>query len=208
MKQLKINLNNPIIYLLNKKILFFLIITIKINFILTKSIHIYTNSEQEITLSLLQGECTLIPCGDTFCSKNGGICENTPSGKVCKCKEYFTTPTEDEFYNCCYKQKSAIKAFFLEAFLIFGFGHFYIGNKKLGIIKDIVYAILFLFTFIIFFRRIYNKNRFIFNSNIIIKMFKTFCVLACGCTFIIWQMTDSVLFCLGIYTDGNGVRLY
>ena len=90
---------------------------------------------------------------------------------------------------------------------MFGFGHFYVGNNKLGIIKDIVYGILFVSTLIIFLRRIYQKNRFVFDSNIFIKMFKTLCILTCGCTFIIWQMIDSVMFCLGGYTDEKGVSL-
>ena len=208
MKHLKINFKISKINLLNKKIFFFLIIAIKFTFILTKSIHIFSNSQQEITLSLLQGECTLIPCGDSFCSINGGNCEDTSSGKVCKCKNGFTTPEEDDFYKCCYEQKSALLAFILEALLIFGVGHFYVGNIKLGIIKAIVYAILLSSSLIICLKKLYNKNRFIFNSNVIIKMFKTICILACGCTIIIWQMTDSVLFCLGIYTDHNGIQLY
>ena len=188
-------------------LLFLQIILIQINYILGKSIHLYTNEEQEITLSLLQGECTLKPCGNTFCSNNGGSCENTSKGRVCKCKKHFTTPKEDEFYNCCYKQKSGLKAFFLEAIFIFGFGHFYVGNSKLGTIKAIVYAILFLSTIIICCRNLNQKKRFVFDSNIFIKIFKTLCVLVCGCTFIIWQMVDSVMFCLGGYTDENGVQL-
>ena len=183
--------------------LFFLIASLNINLTLCKYFHIYTNEKQKLTLSLLQGECTLIPCGNSFCSIIGGICEE----EICKCKKYYTTPKEDEFYNCCYKQKSAIKAFLLEAILFFGLGHFYVGNNKLGIIKAIVYTILFLFTLVICIRRIYQKNRFVIDSNIFIKMFKTLCVLSCGCTFIIWQMIDSVMFCLGGYTDGKGVKL-
>ena len=188
-------------------ILFFHILSSQIHFISGKSIHIFTDEEQSITLSLLQGECTLIPCGNSFCSKIGGNCQNTANGKVCKCKKEFTTPKEDEFYNCCYKQKSGLKAFFLEAIFVFGFGHFYVGNTRLGVTKVIIYAILFLFTLIIFCRRYYQKNKFIFDTNIFVKMFKTLCVLACGCTFIIWQMVDSVMFCLGGYTDKNGVKL-
>ena len=189
-------------------IIFFHIILEQINFILCKSIHIFTNEEQSITLSLLQGECTLIPCGNTFCSISGGECKNTKDGKVCICKKRYTTPKEDEFYNCCYKQKSGLKAFFLEALLIFGFGHFYVGNNKLGVTKAIIYAIFFSSTIIIICRRYYQKKRFVFDSNIFVKMFKTICVLACGCIFIIWQMIDSVMFCLGGYTDKNGVNLY
>ena len=185
-------------------ILFFHIISVQINFILGKSIYISTDGEKAITLSLLQGECNLIPCGDTFCSTKGGKCKNNN----CKCNEGFTTPKEDEFYNCCYKQKSWLKAFLLEAFFIFGFGHFYVGNNKLGTTKAIIYAIFFLSTLIIICRRYYQKNRLVFDSNIFVKMFKTLCVLACGCTFIIWQMIDSVMFCLGGYTDKNGVNLY
>ena len=185
-------------------ILFFLIIFPQINFISGKSIHIYSDEQQvNITLNLLQGACNLIPCGNTFCSTEGGICEN----KVCKCKKHYTTPKEDEFYNCCYKQKVGLKAFILEAIFIFGIGHFYVGNNKLGTIKAIVYSILFLSTIIIFIRRFYQKQRFNFDSNIFVKMFKTLCVLACGCTFVIWQMIDSVMFCLGGYTDSKGVNL-
>ena len=193
--------------LIKNKKLIFLIITINIYYILSKTIHVYSDSEQQITLTLLQGECTLIPCGNTFCSKRGGRCEETESGKICKCLPGFTTPEEDEFYNCCYKQKSGIKAFFLEACLFFGVGHFYVGNKKLGIIKLIVYSVFFLSMLFICFRRFYQKKRFIFDSNIIIKMFKTLWILASGCTVIIWQMVDSVMFCLGGYTDENGVKL-
>ena len=91
--------------------------------------------------------------------------------------------------------------------LFFGLGHFYVGNKKLGIIKVIVYTILLVPTILIILRRLYQKQRFIFDRNIIIKMFKTLWVLICGCTIIIWQMIDSVLFCLGGYTDNNGVKL-
>ncbi len=192
--------------LITNKILFYLILIIKINISLCKRFQFYTD-QQKITLSLLQGECTLIPCGNSFCSIKGGICQKASTGKICKCKKDYTTPEEDEFYNCCYQQKSSIKAFFLEACLFFGFGHFYVGNKKLGIIKAIVYAILLILTAIIILRRLYQKKRLIFDSNIILKMFKTFCVLICGCTFIVWQMIDSVLFCLGGYTDRNGVKL-
>ena len=135
------------------KLLYLLIMIIEINQSFSKSIQISTNMEQKITITSLQGECTLIPCGDSFCSMLGGICEETPNGKICKCKDDFTTPEEDEFYNCCYQQKSSIKAFFLEACLFFGFGHFYVGNKKLGIIKAIVYAILLILTAIIILRR-------------------------------------------------------
>ena len=55
--------------------------------------------------------------------------------------------------------------------------------------------------------KFYQKNRFTSDSNIIIKMCRSFCVLACGCTFIIWQMIDSVMFSLGGYSDENGVDL-
>ena len=187
--------------------LIFLILIIKINFSLYKSFDLYVDSEQKISLSLLQGECTLIPCGNSFCSIVGGICEKGSEGKICKCQKDFTTPKEDEFYNCCYKQKSSVKAFFLEACFLFGLGHFYVGNKKLGFIKVIVYTILLVPTILIILRRLYQKQRFIFDRNIIIKMFKTLWVLICGCTIIIWQMIDSVLFCLGGYTDNNGVKL-
>jgi len=191
-----------------KDIIYFLfIIIIQISQSISKSTLINTNLEQEITISSLQGECTLIPCGISFCSKEGGICEESSTGKVCKCKSDFTTPEEDELYNCCYEQKSSLKAFFLEACLGFGAGHFYVGNKRIGIIKAIVYSILLLITFMICFRKFYQKKRFSSDSNIIIKMCRSFCVLACGCTFIIWQMIDAVMFSLGGYSDENGVDL-
>ena len=192
----------------SKNILYFsLIIIIQINQSFSKSVYINTNIEEEITISSLQGQCTLIPCGYSFCSKEGGVCEETTTGKSCKCKSDFTTPEEDEFYNCCYRQKSSLKAFFLEACLGFGAGHFYIGNKKLGIIKALTYAILFLLILSICLRKFYQKNRFSSDSNIIIKMCRSFCVLACMCTFIIWQMIDSVMFSLGGYSDDKGVNL-
>ena len=36
---------------------------------------------------------------------------------------------------CCYKQRSHLTAFYLELFLGFGFGYFYIGNTRFGLIK-------------------------------------------------------------------------
>ena len=192
---------------LKKIIYFLLIIIIQINQSISKSIFINTDLEKEITISSVQGKCTLVPCGNSFCSKEGGICEETSTGKNCKCKSDFTTPKEDEFYSCCYEQKSSLKAFFLEACLGFGAGHFYVGNTRIGIIKAVAYSILLLITFTICFRKFYQKNRFASGSNIIIKMCRSFCVLACGCTCIIWQMIDSVMFSLGGYTDENGVAL-
>ena len=193
--------------ILKKIIYFLLIIIIQINQSYNKSIFINTDLEKEITISSVQGKCTLVPCGNSFCSKEGGICEETSTGKNCKCKSDFTTPEEDEFYNCCYKQKSSLIAFILEACFFFGIGHFYVGNKKIGITKAIIYGILLIFSLIICCRRFFRKNRYVSDSSIITRIFKIFCILACGCTFIIWQMIDSVMFNIGGYTDDKGVKL-
>ena len=51
----------------------------------------------------------------------------------------------DSTIHCCYKQKSHLTAFYLELFLGFGSGHFYIGNINFGLFKFFVQLFLCFF---------------------------------------------------------------
>lgn len=155
------------------------------------------------------GDCVVSACGtDSFCALgNNGTCVEVEQTFQCQCKKGFTTSAEDSLYQCCYKQKSSVVAFLLEIFLGFGVGHFYVGNIYFGIVKCVLYCILFISIIIICIRRFRFKGQDIDNS-FLLKLFRTVCFLLCGCTYVAWQMIDSVLFSLGGYNDANGMPLY
>ena len=49
---------------------------------------------------------------------------------------------EDSTVYCCYEKKSQFFAFLIEIFLGFGFGHFYIGDIKYGLVKFFIQIFL------------------------------------------------------------------
>ena len=66
---------------------------------------------------------------------------------VCECnKGYSSFDIEHNISNsdiyCCYSKKSLITSFFLELFLGFGIGHFYLGNIKFAVIKLVIQIVL------------------------------------------------------------------
>ena len=92
-------------------------------------------------------------CGSTPCSVNG-YCdfdltkynndlffESTDNELKCFCNKGYSSYDITNLKNlertifCCYKQKSHLTAFYLELFIGFGIGHFYIGNINFGLIK-------------------------------------------------------------------------
>ena len=190
---------------------FFYIIISCFNYMLIKckTIRIAASLKKFITTTSL-GDCILEPCGtQSFCaSPTNATCAIINSTySECQCKPGFTTSEEDSLYQCCYKQKSSFTAFMLEVFIGFGAGHFYVGNYWLGGVKLVIYLILFISTIIICTNRLRFKREEVENS-FLLRIFRTVCFLLCGCTYVGWQMIDSVLFSLGGYTDSNKMELY
>ena len=77
----------------------------------------------------------------------------------------------------------------------------------MGGIKFGIYLVLFVSTIIICTNRLRFKREEVENS-FLLRIFRTVCFLLCGCTYVGWQMIDSVLFSLGGYTDSNNMELY
>ena len=93
-------------------------------------------------------------CGSTPCSVNG-YCNfdftkynndsffklSSKNELKCICNKGYSSydidslKMEERSLYCCYKQKSHLTAFYLELFIGFGIGHFYIGNINFGLIK-------------------------------------------------------------------------
>ena len=93
-------------------------------------------------------------CGKnrTACSKNGNCnfnifdyYKNNSTDKdkepTCQCNVGYSSynvkmeNNDETSIHCCYKKKGMFTPFFLELFLGFGIGHFYIGNYILGVVK-------------------------------------------------------------------------
>ena len=106
-----------------------------------------------IIFSKSNEECQLSNyCGSNIACSDNGNCnfdifayykENyTPEDRSphCECKIGYTSYdiehlNTDSTVHCCYEQKRHIPAFFLELFIGFGSGHFYLRNIKIGLIK-------------------------------------------------------------------------
>ena len=153
------------------------------------------------------GECLVKYCGEGACAINNADClTNETSGLTyCSCRDGFITFPNDDSYECCYEQKSSTTAIFLEMFISFGFGHFYVGNVFIGMIKALVYSILTISCGLILwriFRSTGNQGK-----SLIFKFTCTICLLLCSCAYIGWQIIDSILFSIGGYVDKNGAPL-
>ena len=178
--------------------------TLFIFLLITNIYQIKSNKNEIIRVYTLYGVCNITVNESSLCSaEHTESCSNG----ICKCKEGYTTPKEDKIYQCCYEQKSAKTAFLLEAFLGFGAGHFYVGDN-VSYIKALIYFILFVVFIITIFRVCFRKDKFQTGGNFYLRILRSACLIICGCTFIIWQMVDSVMFSLRGYKDKNGVELY
>ena len=105
-------------------------------------------------------------CGNIPCSMHGycdfdflgknvdSLIKSITNNISCKCYPGYSSydienlHLKDRTVYCCYEQKSHLTAFYLEFFLGFGIGHFYISNIKSGLIK--FFLEFFLYTFLIF----------------------------------------------------------
>ncbi len=72
---------------------------------------------------------------ESKCERKNANCNDDFS--VCTCYKGYTNVTNGKM--CGYEQKRQLTAFLLEIFPGFGAGYFYIGEKKLGIIKCIIF---------------------------------------------------------------------
>lgn len=153
------------------------------------------------------GDCLVDYCGDGVCAVNKGKCSfnSTTQTNYCQCSEYYITFPEEDSFKCCYEQKSANTAMLLEIFLGFGFGHFYVGNIFFGFIKALIYIILTVSCFSIIWRVLRSQDQ---TKSFIFKFTCTICLLLCSCTYIGWQIIDTILFSIGGYQDSNGAPLY
>lgn len=138
------------------------------------------------------------PCNEIPCPSDKGICSLQ---NRCYCFEDYSTHSNFRKYGnhqCNYERKSQMFAFFLEFILSFGLGHFYLGNISLGLIK-FLYCLLSVTIFLII-PLLTNK----YDRRLWIKItpyFQLFFTLI----FCVWQIIDSVLFGMNLYTDWNDV---
>ena len=114
----------------------------------------------------------------------------------------------DEIVQCCYKQKSQFTALMLETFLIFGFGHLYLGNYYLGFGKMIILSILTLLfcfgVFIVCSQEIEdNKNKI--NNKSYSKIF--YFIIIIFFMFISLYFIDLCLMGFGFHSDKFGQSL-
>lgn len=166
----------------------------------------YTKQES-IKIDTLYGECEVSVCGNVFCA-------TSPKGKCvdssCVCENgYISTLNETKAVRCCYKQKNALTAFFLEFFVSFGAGHFYYGATTYGTVKCTLYAIfLAIILFVILKTCIDKKKKEREDTSNLFRIFRIISLILISFTYICWQMIDSILILLGGYTDKNGKELY
>lgn len=93
----------------------------------------------------------------------------------CKCNIGYSSFDIDVLHknesiiHCCYKQKSHLTAFYLELFLGFGIGHFYIGDIPFGLFKFFVQLFLFLFCWCTMYFACRKEHTIVINLNDINK---------------------------------------
>ena len=121
-------------------------------------------------------------CSDDIkCSTNGNckfdifnITSETFFNKVgskCVCNTGFSSydidvlESEDNDIYCCYEQKSQFIAFFLEFFLGFGIGHFYINDIKCGLIKFFLQLFLCIFFWCFIYAACNKEHLIVVNLN-------------------------------------------
>lgn len=149
-------------------------------------------------------------CGSSICNDAGGLCLGIDK---CECAEGYLNPKDNSIFKCTYKQYDAKIAFFLEFFLGFGSGHFYVKRYFNGMLKFCVYSFLYLFTVVINLYMHYKRNENDLED--MISAESPYCRFArimfmCSCFFtcIIWQISDSILFYSKFYNDGNDFPLH
>lgn len=149
-------------------------------------------------------------CGSAICYDAGGICHGIDN---CECAPGYLNPKDNSIFKCTYKQYDAKIAFFLEFFVGFGTGHFYVKRYFNGMLKFCVYLFLYLFSVVIylFFNNKRNENDqevMVATENPYFRFARIMFMCSCFFTCIIWQISDSILFYSNFYNDGNDYPLY
>lgn len=123
-------------------------------------------------------------CGSKACSENG-FCNYNLShyynetfsvggphyNLICQCyMGYSSYDIEVQHINerniyCCYKKKSQLTAFYLELFIGFGIGHFYIDNVHFGLIKLFSQILLCLIFWCVLIHSCKKEHTIIINLN-------------------------------------------
>lgn len=132
-------------------------------------------------------------CDEESCKH--GVCE---SKTVCKCKRGWAHINERPL-SCNYKLKKQYIAFLLEAFLVFGAGHFYCHRILYGFIKLAIFTAVILFDCILK-SCVKSKGIKIQNAATIISY-----TLYAGV--IVFQLFDVVMFGINKHIDGYGLPL-
>jgi hypothetical protein len=140
-------------------------------------------------------------CGNSTCPINQGTCIKFNNVEECICDNSYTTYPHDNHTRCNYARKSRLTAFLLETILTYGIGHFYAGNYYFAVPKFFFWC--FSYCLFIFLRMIIRNNEYNNNtSRWIVASAYIFLILM-----VIWYVSDSVLYALGVYKDGHGIDL-
>ena len=135
-------------------------------------------------------------CNNSTCVH--GKCTNS---KTCKCDSGYAQLLYSKDYELCdYELKSQLTAFFLELFLILGFGQLYIQNYVYFAIKFLIIVGLLLLDFLLKYLIKFKENTGRKTVYIFSYIFYSIIVS--------WQVIDIVLLGLNKYNDGNGMPLY
>ena len=151
-----------------------------------------------IILSIIKSSYSI--CNQQNCPSNRGYCR----GNECICDQNYITINnayiQNKGVNCNYRVKSRYIAFLLEFFFPFGIGHFYSGNTFLAIIK------LALFIFLI---SMCCSVLCCVVGKVLSACSAIICILVLlsiiGLVFM--EVFDLVSYGLGLYPDGNGVKM-
>lgn len=138
-------------------------------------------------------------CSKYNCPPARGSC--TRDNK-CVCIEGYTTIQGENFGNfqCNYHQKSQTKAFLLEFIIGFGVGHFYLENYTLAIAKlTFCFMAAFIICFLPYSILSVKSQRL---RNVFPYLQTVFGIIYCA-----WQVTDGVMIGVGMYKDGNGIKM-
>lgn len=136
------------------------------------------------------------PCDESTCGH--GECKNN---NTCVCDLGFAQlPLSSSKVECNYEMKSQLTAFFLELFLILGFGHLYIQKYLLFAIKFLVIVGLLLLDFLLKYLIKFKESSS--RKTVYIFSYIFYSII------VVWQVIDVVMFGLNKYLDGNEMPLY
>jgi len=130
----------------------------------------------------------------TNCPILHAICTTTSN---CMCRKGFANVPSLSKETCSYVQKSQKTAFFLEIFLNFGVGHFYIGLWWLGLIKLLIIVIIPIMFLVL--NCIYQLEFMKENGWIMEIVYYSYVL--------VWLIIDIALYATNTYHDGNGIPL-